>query len=217
MLISELLNIFKSTVNQHASTGFYDNANDLYVYLNQAQNFAVGFTVKQLAAKQKGLKYYRSRMLEPLEAIGASTATTINVQEYSLPADYLFTQHLECDVTNGGTLYPAVFRSLNEALFRQRNPISKATATEPAYYTRANMLGLLPVPTVSSTTGYKHYYYKKPREIIAANSALVVELKDEMIQAVLQFALYYALIQDNRQDVGITFYNSAVQTLTALD
>ena len=92
----------------------------------------------------------------------ATTAVVADQQEYTLPSDFLKMRRVEVYYSDDSNAAPK--RAIPVPLDQVRRDLANANvgvqiATNPIYYLRGDVIGLLPIPDEARSAGFKIWYY----------------------------------------------------------
>lgn len=202
----EAKNRLRNLINE-ATAGYYSDT-QLYQFLDSGVHQVINLAIARLKEKRATSKYARSAILEPLHTLDASNTTTTTSggvrTEYSLPNDYLMTDHAELDVDDRDAeyKYPCILIDFAQYRHNDFNSFLTFSAHAPAYYIRADKIGFCVDIAHGSANMYSHWYYKKHAEVTAGTSAQQIPINERAHDAVLRFALADALIMDDQPEVA---------------
>lgn len=208
MLQSEALSKVRNMLNE-ANAGFYSD-NNLYSFMDSAMNIAIEIIITKLEQMKKENMYYGSLVLTPLNTLDSNHTLTNGTSEYSLPANFLYTDY--CDFYG----IPADYVEFKEGNIDQQNTYTAWTIDNPAYYIRGTKLGFFPTPPSTSVTGYNHYYYKIPTAISSGTASSEIPLKSESHEAIVRITYGLALIKDNKPNEAQQAIESGKLSLAGL-
>lgn len=190
----------------------------LYSYLDMAQNLITDALIqKTYELRRTRSDDYRSQTLEGLVATDSTNTTITGTREYSLPTNFLMTDH--CSYVADERTYsvvPAKLEPYNTVIWKEQNPFMAPSIPFPSYYIRGSKIGFSPVPVHGTANGYLHYYYMKPLLASSDNSASEFSLNHTAHEPIVIVAYAFALRQDARiqeSDAQMQLALSIIKTL----
>jgi hypothetical protein len=181
------------------TSGFYDNAAELYKYMTSVRNLAYEFLLKSMRELRKGEKFYEPECLK--DAIKDKNFNLGNgTVDYDIVSTLLITDFkavysLELCTNNDGNLYPAAELTDKERRERQKNPFSQAKHTMPTFSRKKKTISISPAPTAAVTNGGLLKYYPELPEITAS---VDTGLGSEMNNVLIEGTLWKAMEQDGQ-------------------
>jgi len=219
MIQSEALSRTRAILNE-TTAGFYSDT-ELYQFLDSGLNDVVSYAISQLDIMRMQMRYKPSLILEPLlTTVSAANgeSTTVDIQEYNLPSNYLYTDN--CKYTSNDTTNPtpvaAVYVPHSNGVWYTKNSYLAYTIDDPAYYIRDGKIGFFPIPSHGGAGCYYHYYYKKPTAITVSTASSEIPTKVISHEAVINYAVFYALTKDARFQEATVYLNLAKEILKPL-
>jgi hypothetical protein len=146
---------------------------------------------------------------------GHTTTTGSSYQEYTLPADYMYTYTADYD-SAGGTAKKLCTRvSFETGRARENNSLIKATVTEPIYYIKLKKIGFFPQPTGAGATAYDHYYIMYPPAVVSPGSTPFT-LGPESHKAFVNYVVGCGLAKDGRSAEAGNYFKIYYQIIESL-
>lgn len=205
MTVAQLLARARIILDE-ASAGFWIDT-DIYAFLDLAQEHAVTALLKKQRAMRLIKPDYTEASLKPVIKVGTK-ATTTGVS-YSLSTLTDLVEVLDIQITGTGISNHVPLIEYTEWIKQANNTYLKHDTTQPVcYYLGGTLYFSYTTFPNSSFSNINIYYVSRPATVGASQELI---LTAETHEAILNYALYYALLKDYNQLAE--FYLNAGNTL----
>lgn len=207
MTSSEAILRLRALLNQYGITDGYYTDPVLYKYLDSAQLEVIsGVKAKQEFIKKVD-KTYESPVLNSLLK-SEESLIGLGASEITLPSDFLY--HHSLLLNKGGKAAYTIGTEIpyEKLLRNQGNYFQKSSVDHIKYSVIARKI-ILPI-VAGSSDGYRINYYKIPETV---SSSVNFSIYDESHNAIIQFALSFALQQDQRTQESLAVRSAAINLI----
>ena len=210
MTSAEAVLRLRALLNQYGITDGYYTDPVLYKYLDSAQLEVIsGVKAKQDFIKRVDITYESpvlNSLLKSEESLIGSGAL-----EIALPSDFLYS-HSFLFNKGGKTTYTIGTEIPYEKLLRDQGNFFQKSSEDNIKYSVISRKIMLPT-AAGSADGYKINYYKIPETV---SSIVNFSIYNESHNAIIQFALSFALQQDQRTQESLAVRTTAINLINDL-